>query len=108
VTIKTNTIYKSDRGEKFDVTKMQDSHIINVLRLKRDQIYTLEAAPNLDSPNIKANLSRLKSDMDVLFDELAGRVPKEPPARPSIEGPYEDESLEEAPTTRVRTVIVRK
>lgn len=65
-----NTVfYRSDRGDVYEVSKMETSHLINVIGHHLNQIATLNALGFIDRQLI------LRRVIEVLSAELATREP---------------------------------
>lgn len=78
----SKTVYKSDRGQEFELETMQSSHILNVMRLHNDQYRTLCAViqdnPGLaDNANLKARAEGLENTLEGLIGELSRRHPND-------------------------------
>ena len=68
------TTYISDRGEQFDVSQMESSHLINVIKHHQGQV---EALRQLSfASNIIDRRRALEQVIDTLAAELAKREPQ--------------------------------
>lgn len=66
-------IYTSDRGDRYEVSKMETSHLINAIGHHLRQIQTLRAVP--PRINVGDRIRVLDEVILVLHEELETRVP---------------------------------
>ena len=65
-----NVVYRSDRGDEYEVSEMDTSHLVNVLGHHLAQIKTLE---NLNRPGLRDRVHMLQKIVQVLTHELVKR-----------------------------------
>ena len=65
-----NVIYKSDRGDEYEVSEMDTSHLINVLGHHLTLIATLES---LNRSELRTRVHMLQKVVQVLTHELVKR-----------------------------------
>ena len=67
-------IYTSDRGDNYEVSNMETSHLVNVIGHHRTQIATLRGLyQDHPHPALLHRVTMLENVIDVLADELIQR-----------------------------------
>ena len=66
--------YKSDRGDKYEISKMETSHLVNVLGHHITQTETLKILlQDHPHPRLSDRITVLRKIINVLVDELTKR-----------------------------------
>lgn len=71
ITPTISLVYVSDRGDKFEVSDMEISHLVNVIGHHQEQIRTLQTLN--PHPKLRERMEMLKEVITLLVEELTLR-----------------------------------